>query len=83
MAVPANIDRNAIKSFMVDHGLLEQLRPNEMLFDLYLDPVERVNVIGEAAYQSVKEVLALRLNQWMEETKDPLLNGHMQDAKDC
>jgi len=71
--VAANIDDSPTKSFMVEAGLLAEERPREMLFDLHLDPVERVNRIGDGRYQGVYEDLSRRLDAWMAETGDPLL----------
>ncbi len=73
--VPANIDGGYSKSFLLEHGLLEQSRDEEMLFDLYLDPVERVNLVNDDNYQQVYDDLSQRLEKWMEETEDPLLKG--------
>src|SRR5690606_29568361 len=55
-----------------EHGAMEEPRSPEMLFDLYLDPMERVNVAGEARYRGVYEELSGRLTAWMERTRDPL-----------
>ncbi len=71
--VAGNIDDGPSKTFMVDAGLLQEKREREMLFDLYLDPVERVNRIGDARYQDVYEELSRLLDAWMAETDDPLL----------
>ncbi|MEQ6389206.1 sulfatase [Bacillaceae bacterium S4-13-58] len=73
--VPINLDNSAIKTFLVDHGLLKQNRPNEMLFDLFLDPVERVNLANDQNYQVIKTDLINRLETWMKKTNDPLLQG--------
>ncbi|HZG85412.1 sulfatase [Paenibacillus sp.] len=73
--VPVNLDQSAMKTFVVEHGLLMRTRPKEMLFDLYLDPVERVNLAEDAQHQAVKEELAERLAHWMKETDDPILRG--------
>lgn len=73
--VPANIDDSPSKTFMLDNGLLREKREKEQLFDLYLDPVERVNRIGDAEYESVYRDLSARLHAWMEQTEDPLIHG--------
>lgn len=72
--VPVNIDDGATKSFLVEHGLLDQKREREFLFDLYLDPVERVNRIADPAYAQVRQDLEQRLDVWMTETDDPLVH---------
>lgn len=40
-----------------------------------MDPTERHNVIDEPAYQAVRGDLTKRLDDWMRETADPLLDG--------
>lgn len=72
--LPNNIDNSNLKSFLINHGLLDMHRPSEMLFDLYLDPVERVNLIDNANYKDIKDELSHKLIQWMISTDDPLIN---------
>jgi hypothetical protein len=76
--VPSNIDEGNSKTFVVDAGLLESKRDKEMLFDLYLDPIERVNVKDEPRYNEVYKDMADRLDKWMSGTADPLLQGKVQ-----
>ena len=77
-AVPSNISNNTVKGFMVDHGFLNQKIDTEMLFDLYLDPIERVNLVNNSLYSEVFEELSDRLSNWMKETNDPLLKGTVE-----
>ncbi len=72
--VPANMDDGPAKDFVLKHGWLDQPRARVQLFDLYLDPVERVNVAGDGRYETVLRDLDHRLEQWMRETRDPLLD---------
>lgn len=76
--VPSNIDDSLSKSFIFDHGYMEGKRDRDMLFDLYLDPVERVNLVKDEKYSIVYKDLLKRLNKWMEETADPLLKGKVE-----
>lgn len=76
--LPANIDDSACKSFLVEHGLLRKSRPRELLFDLYLDPVERENVAENPDYAEIYENLRMRLERWMERTGDPLAAAGIQ-----
>ena len=78
IVVPSNISNNTIKHFMVKNGFLEHKIDTEMLFDLYLDPVERVNLINNAEYSESYEELSDKLYNWMKETDDPLLNGKVE-----
>lgn len=75
--VPANIDDCNSKDFLIEHNLLDHSRDKEMLFDLYLDPVERVNLIDDESYQEIYRDLSARLDDWMEKTDDPLLEGRV------
>jgi arylsulfatase A-like enzyme len=68
-----NIDKSISKDYVFRYGYANQRRVMERLFDLYLDPVERVNRIQEDDYKHVYEDLAKRLEQWMEITSDPLI----------
>ena len=79
----ANVDNSYVKSFFVDNGWEEEEHYSEMLFDLYLDPVERVNLIGNPKYKSIEKDLKLRLKNWMEKTDDPLLKGKIEIPDGC
>jgi arylsulfatase A-like enzyme len=76
--VPANIDDCLSKDFLLESGYLEGTRDREMLFDLYLDPVERVNLVGNERYKDVYNDLSGRLDAWMRKTDDPLLAGKVE-----
>ena len=73
--VPANIDDGPSKEFLLAHGYLQKRRDQELLFDLYLDPMERVNRREDPRYDAIYRDLTARLESWMVETNDPLLNG--------
>ncbi|MDF2960303.1 MAG: sulfatase [Paenibacillus sp.] len=72
-----NLDTSEYRSFALSSGLLDMEKPREMLFDLYLDPVERVNLALDPKYQEVKRNLTMELEEWMVRTNDPLLNGEV------
>lgn len=76
--VPANIDDSLSKTFLVQNGYLSTSKDREFLFDLYLDPMERTNLIGNNDYLPIYQELASRLRQWMEETDDHLLKGKVE-----
>jgi len=46
-----------------------------MLFDLFLDPIERNNLAEDKRYKEIKQELACKLEEWMKETGDPLVDG--------
>lgn len=54
-------------------------RAREELFDVVNDPEEFINLADEPAYREVKARLAAQLEQWMQRTKDPLLEGAIPD----
>ena len=50
-------------------------RPEEELFDLEADPLEMNDVAGDDAYADVLKELRGRVDTWMRETNDRLLDG--------
>jgi hypothetical protein len=52
-----------------------QKRPAEELYDLKNDPYQLKNVAQDKKYLTIREKLSGELNNWMEETKDPRVNG--------
>jgi Arylsulfatase A and related enzymes len=72
-----NLDTSESKSFLLAHGFLDTEKPCEMLFDLYTDPVERVNLADDERYREVKSKMAAELDEWMDSTNDPLLSGNV------
>ena len=55
-------------------GYLDRERDRVMLFDLRSDPLERVNLADDPACREARARLEKRLDRWMVETRDPLLN---------
>lgn len=49
--------------------------PRERLYDLIFDPNETNNLAEDAHFRDAKAEMSGKLNAWMQETKDPLLNG--------
>ncbi len=50
-------------------------RPGEELYDLENDPFEKKNLIGQPGYGSIADGFRKQLQEWMEATGDPLLQG--------
>jgi hypothetical protein len=50
-------------------------RPAEELYDLQRDPLEHRNLTGDPEHEEVLVKLRDRVQRWMEETHDPLLQG--------
>jgi arylsulfatase A-like enzyme len=73
--VLANSDDSPSKDALVARGWGERPIPSEQLFDLALDPNEGANLAGDPAAADVLEDLRERLDRWMADTDDPLLDG--------
>src|SRR5829696_1378611 len=73
--VLANSDDSASKETLVRAGRAEQEVGQEQLYDLILDPNEVRNLAPDPARAEVLADLRTRLESWMEETDDPLLDG--------
>jgi len=71
--VVCNVDGSPSKSFLLENGGLQARRDREMLFDLWLDPLERENLAGLPECRDIRDGLAARLEDWMRRTADPLL----------
>ncbi|MEQ8673590.1 MAG: sulfatase [Aggregatilineales bacterium] len=58
---------------------LELERPQEELYDTFADPEEINNLADNDAYHSRKSELSTILDQWMQDTDDPILKGAIPD----
>ena len=76
--VLANIDDSPSKDYLLAHGLAERDAPSEALYDLVFDPNEAHNLVEEEP--EIAADLRARLQAWMEETDDPLLDGPVAPA---
>jgi arylsulfatase A-like enzyme len=76
--IAVNVDDSPSKDFLVRYGFLNSRKQKEMLFDLYLDPVERLNIINDKKNQEVYKELSEKLNEWMKKTGDPILIGKVE-----
>src|SRR3954464_3855406 len=63
------------KDLMVRRGWAEGPVDHEQLCALPLDPNEMRNVAGEPRYEAVRQELSDKLDAWMRDTDDPLLDG--------
>lgn len=70
-----NCDDGISKRFLAGHGWQERAVPEEELYDLVFDPVENCNLAGKPECASILAELRSRLNDWMKERRDPLLDG--------
>jgi N-sulfoglucosamine sulfohydrolase len=73
--VLANCDDSPSKDAYLTRGWAERTVSREALHDLFFNPGEGRNVIDEPEYAEVSRDLRERLERWMVETNDPLLDG--------
>jgi N-sulfoglucosamine sulfohydrolase len=76
--VLANCDDSASKDLWVEAGWGDQIVPLEQLYDLVLDPTEGQNRAEDPACAEALAEMRGRLDAWMEETEDPLLQGPVE-----
>jgi N-sulfoglucosamine sulfohydrolase len=76
--VLANCDDSASKALLVAAGWGEQIVPEEQLYDLVLDPAEGANLAADPAHAQTRDEMRGRLDAWMRETEDPLLDGPVE-----
>ncbi|MCE5218510.1 sulfatase [bacterium] len=70
-----NTDDGSSKAFLMHNGWASQPREQEMLYDLIFDPCETNNLVDRTDLHSTLLDLRQKLEQWMRDTKDPLLDG--------
>jgi N-sulfoglucosamine sulfohydrolase len=70
-----NVDDGPAKDELLAMGWEQWGTEREQLFHLELDPNEMRNLIGDPRWATVADDLRARLDRWMRETGDPLLDG--------
>ena len=75
LPVLANIDDSPSKELWLRHGYGEREIPPLQLYDLLFDPNEACNVVDRPEHAAVAADLGQRLERWMRDTDDPLLEG--------
>jgi N-sulfoglucosamine sulfohydrolase len=70
-----NVDDSPSKDLLVAAGWGERPRPRVELYDLLADPGEMRNLAGDTSCAQLRTSLEERLERWMRETGDPLLDG--------
>ena len=70
-----NIDDGPSKDELISQGLARRRLPREMLYDLVFDPNEAENLVHDPESVEVLIELRGRLEAWMRDTGDPLLDG--------
>ncbi len=72
-----NTDDSPSKELLLRYGWGDREIPREQLFDLVFDPNEAHNLAADPAHEATLVQLRHRLVEWMRETDDPLLAGHV------
>ncbi len=75
LPVLPNVDDSPSKELLLAAGWGEQERPRVELYDLLADPGEMRNLAGVETCADLRAQLDARLEAWMRETEDPLLDG--------
>ncbi len=75
LPVLPNVDDSPSKELLVAAGWGEQPRPRLELYDLLGDPGEMRNLAYDERFTELVDELDGRLEAWMRETGDPLLEG--------
>lgn len=70
-----NCDDGLSKTLWMDAGWPDMPPAEEMLFDLIFDPHEAHNLVNDPRAADVLAEMRARLDAWMQETDDPLLQG--------
>ncbi len=73
--VLANCDDSLSKDAYLARGWAQRHVARESLHDLFFNPGEGRNVVDDPDYAPVAADLRRRLDDWMEQTDDPLLRG--------
>lgn len=72
-----NLDDSPSRDVVLEHGYADVDLPNVALYDNMLDPQQRRNLANMPIHQATRDGLLARLERWMQETDDPLLNGEV------
>ena len=70
-----NCDQSPTKEVWMEHGWQDRYVAPEQLYDLIFDPNETHNLVNDSVVTPVLEDMRHRLDRWMDETEDPLLQG--------
>jgi arylsulfatase A-like enzyme len=83
LPVLANVDDGPSKDLLIAAGWADRPLPREELHDLLFDPQEAHDLAGDPTYRPVLEAMRERLEGWMRDTADPLLDGPVPAPEDA
>jgi arylsulfatase A-like enzyme len=75
LPVLPNCDDGESRDYLIDHGWADRPIPAEQLYNNILDPMQQHNVVDDNTLTEIRKTLRNRLDHWMRDTHDPLLNG--------
>jgi arylsulfatase A-like enzyme len=73
--LPVNCDDSPSKDLLLEYGWKDRPVAQEQLYDLIFDPNEVCNQVDNPALAPVLAEMRARLEEWMRDTDDPLLQG--------
>lgn len=77
----SNIDESLSKDYLLNNDWNNITITKEELYDLILDPNEANNLAYVSKKSDVLEEMRRKLDKWMEETDDPLVDGKVPTPK--
>jgi arylsulfatase A-like enzyme len=83
LPVLANVDDGPSKDVLIEAGWADRPLPREELHDLLFDPQEAHDLSDDPTYAPVLEELRDRLETWMRDTDDALLEGDVPAPADA
>jgi N-sulfoglucosamine sulfohydrolase len=75
LRLPTDIEISLTRRDMGDHHLASRVA--DELYDLETDPFEQHNLAGDLAWRETEATLSGQLNQFLEETADPIARGEI------
>jgi len=75
MYMLCHTDDSPSKDALMSAGMTDMTAPREALYDLLFDPNETCNRARDEETKDVLQDMRNRLDQWMKDTDDPLLQG--------
>jgi arylsulfatase A-like enzyme len=78
-----NCDDSPSKTLWMEYGWKNRQLPEESLYDLVFDPAEQNSLVSGEAARPVLAEMRGRLDRWMRDTADPLLQGPVPAPPDA